>query len=214
MQTSSQAHQASSSLGYWKVFPLAFKRPERVAVHTSASSPEFKNEWSSSSASPLSFNCYVTGHIECSYYGILCANDVCSDLSDKSRAKFLSQFHLGLYDSRNLEHETFSWLGPYCILGFMSVVWYLFYHFNFIDFTRFTLGAMYSTSQHVVYATLLIIPMSCYTLHNMLFLWHYIPFLCGLISGFSFMWNFLPITRNSFKRRWFIWPYAPFSRTL
>ena len=50
-----------------KVFPQAFKRPGRVAVHTSASSPEFKNEWSSSSASPLSFNCVFTENWLCEW---------------------------------------------------------------------------------------------------------------------------------------------------
>ena len=93
---------------------------------------------------------------------------MCSDLRDESRATLLSQFHLGLYDSRDLDHETFSLLRPCCVLGFMSVVRYLFYHFSMIDFARFTLGAIYSTFQHVVYATLFIILMECYMLHNIL----------------------------------------------
>jgi hypothetical protein len=127
------------------------------------------------------------------------ASGVCSYLPDESRATLLSQFHLGFYDSRDLDHETFSLPRPCCILGFVSVVWYLFYHFNLIDFTTFTLGAMYSTFQHVVYVNLIIILMPCYMLHNMLFMWHYTPFLCGFISSFSFMWHFLPVTRNSFN---------------
>jgi len=47
---------------------------------------------------------------------------MCSDLRDGSRATLLSQFHLGLYDSLDLEHETFSLLGPCCLLGFMPAV--------------------------------------------------------------------------------------------
>jgi hypothetical protein len=94
-------------------------------------------------------------------------------------------------------------------------MWYLFYHFHLIGFTRFTLRAIlyiwvvYSTFQYVVHATLFITLTSCYMLHNMLFLWLYIPIPRGPISHFSSLWKLLPFTRDSFKRWGFMWPYLP-----
>jgi hypothetical protein len=46
----------------------------------------------------------------------------------------------------------------------MYFVWYLFYRLHLIGFTRFTLGALYSTLQHVVYSTLFITLLSCHML--------------------------------------------------
>jgi hypothetical protein len=155
----------------------------------SASSPEFKNEWPSSLAFLLSFNCMFTDNWLCEWphrvqlvWRSLCQRCVLWFARWKSCGVTFPVPFRPLWFTRPRSWDILltrsmlcSWL---CVFRVIFVL-----PFQFDRFYEVFLGAIYYTFQHVFYAFFFIIPMSCYTFHNMLFMWRHTSFLCGLISG-------------------------------